>query len=72
MHHELDALLTEMNRKLKHLQTIQTLAQKDDNAEVSAYEYAWLTCEIVDGIKDTLDKATQMITEIPHTANPLR
>lgn len=40
MHHELDALLTEMNRKLKHLQTIQTLAKKDDNAEVSAYEYA--------------------------------
>lgn len=64
MYYELDKLLTEMKRKLKNLQTIQTLAQKDDNAEVSAYEYAWLTCEIVDSIKDSLDKASQMATKL--------
>lgn len=64
MYYELDKLLTQMNRKLKNLQTIQTLAQKDDNAEVSAYEYAWLTCEIVDSIKDSLDKASQIATKL--------
>ena len=64
MYDELNKLLTEMNRKLKNLQTIQTLAQKDDNTEVSAYEYAWLTCEIVDSIKDSLDKASQMATKL--------